>query len=129
MQQGVLKVGECVCMRERECVYYMCLCVYVQTSYHAACSVFVLCLTMLYKYAIISLALTYTIVERGRCCSPWSNLLQEAKMKGLKHQHCVTSFLSPLGPAGNASLLTGKPVVVRFPDLLYKCKKNRYRRR
>lgn len=59
----------------------------------------------------------------------YTTVARELKSESLNTSDVLPSFLSPLGQAGNASLLTGKPVVVRFPDLLYKCKKARYRRR
>jgi hypothetical protein len=61
--------------------------------------------------------------------SPATKVARGLKCEGLSFSHVFLPFLSPLGQAGNASLVTGKPVVVRFPDLLYKCKKARYRRR
>lgn len=49
--------------------------------------------------------------------------------EGSRQRSCMPSGWAPMGQAGNASLLTGKPVAVRFPDSLYKCKKARYRQR
>lgn len=71
-----------------------------------------------------SVAQTYIIVDLGGCFAVENHLV-----RGLSISNVFPPSLSPLGQAGNASLLTGKPVAVRFPDLLYRSKKARYRRR